>query len=196
MEAKNEADWERLAGVVGEEDPFGHLNSIHNCRPFYDYTQAVDHPLQHPAGRRLPHRGEHRRRGGSGGASPIVIDECGYEGDIDQGWGNITGEEMVRRCWEGAVRGGYVGHGETYLDDAEELWWSKGGELAGTSPERIAFLHRVIRESPTGVFDPLPSDWDAPRGGVRARANSSTSASTAHGSGTSACPPTGATRST
>ncbi|MGW3951852.1 DUF5605 domain-containing protein [Streptomyces sp. NPDC004752] len=85
----------------------------------------------------------------------------------NQGWGNLTGEELVRRCWEGAVRGGYVQHGETYLNDAEELWWSKGGGLTGTSPERMAFLRSVIRESPTGVFDPLPSDWDVPRGGVR-----------------------------
>jgi hypothetical protein len=96
-----------------------------------------------------------------------VVDECGYEGDIDQGWGNITGEELVRRCWEGAIRGGYVQHGETYLNDAAELWWSKGGKLVGTSPERIAFLREVIRQSPTGVLDPLPSDWDAPRGGVQ-----------------------------
>ncbi|WP_442921899.1 hypothetical protein [Microbacterium sp. CH12i] len=34
--SKDTADWERLAAVVGEEDAFGHLNSIHNCRPFYD----------------------------------------------------------------------------------------------------------------------------------------------------------------
>ena len=26
--------------IVGEDDPFGHLHSIHNCRPFYDYTTA------------------------------------------------------------------------------------------------------------------------------------------------------------
>jgi hypothetical protein len=95
-----------------------------------------------------------------------VVDECGYEGDTEWGWGNLTGEELVRRCWEGAVRGGYVAHGETYLNDAEELWWSKGGELTGTSPERMAFLRGVIEASPTGVLDPLPSDWDAPRGGV------------------------------
>jgi hypothetical protein len=96
---------------------------------------------------------------------PVVIDECAYEGDIDQGWGNITGEEMVRRFWEGAVRGGYVGHGETYLNDREELWWSKGGELVGDSPARIAFLRRITAEMPDGRIDPLPSDWDAPWGG-------------------------------
>ena len=35
---------------------------------------------------------------------PVVVDECGYEGDLDHGWGNLTAEELVRRCWEGAVR--------------------------------------------------------------------------------------------
>ena len=57
----------------------------------------------------------------------MVVDECGYEGDLEHGWGNISGEEMLRRFWEGAVRGGYVGHGETYWDADEEIWWSKGG---------------------------------------------------------------------
>ncbi len=75
---------------------------------------------------------------------PIVIDECAYEGNIDYGWGNITGEEMVRRFWEGAIRGGYVGHGESYLHQDDILWWSKGGKLHGTSPERIGFLRRIL----------------------------------------------------
>ncbi len=34
---------------------------------------------------------------------------------------------MVRRFWETAVRGGYCGHGETYLHPEDILWWSKGG---------------------------------------------------------------------
>ena len=34
--AKTEEDWERIAEIIGEEDPHGHLTSIHNCRPFYD----------------------------------------------------------------------------------------------------------------------------------------------------------------
>ena len=87
---------------------------------------------------------------------PIVIDECAYEGDIDQGWGNITGEEMVRRFWEGAVRGGYVGHGETYMHPEEILWWSKGGKLHGTSPDRIAFLRKIMEEGPAEGLNPLP----------------------------------------
>ncbi|WP_102194624.1 DUF5605 domain-containing protein [Microbacterium aurantiacum] len=171
--AKDVADWERLAAIVGEEDAVGHLNSIHNCRPFYDYSapwithvsiQRVD------VYRTAENTDDWRERWGK----PVVIDECAYEGDIDQGWGNITGEEMIRRFWEGAVRGGYVGHGETYYPEAagrddEILWWSKGGELHGTSPHRIRFLDQLLAEAPDGVWDPLPSDWDVPWGGVEGR---------------------------
>ena len=171
--AKDTADWERLAEIVGEEDAFGHLNSIHNCRPFYDYSKPW---ITHVSVQRVDvyrtaeNTDEWRERWGK----PVVIDECAYEGDIDQGWGNITGEEMVRRFWEGAVRGGYVGHGETYLPEAlgledEILWWSKGGVLHGTSPDRIAFLEKLLAEAPDGVWDPLPGDWDVPWGGVDGR---------------------------
>ncbi|MFE5409017.1 DUF5605 domain-containing protein [Microbacterium sp. NPDC056569] len=161
-------DWERLAAVVGEEDAFGHLNSIHNCRPFYDYSEPW---ITHVSVQRVDvyrtaeNTDEWRERWGK----PVVIDECAYEGDIDQGWGNITGEEMTRRFWEGAVRGGYVGHGETYLpepDGDEVLWWSKGGKLHGTSPDRIRFLRDLQADAPGGVWDPLPSDWDVPWGGT------------------------------
>lgn len=171
--AKDTTDWERLAAIVGAEDPFGHLNSIHNCRPFYDYSMPW---ITHVSVQRVDvyrtaeNTDEWRERWGK----PVVIDECAYEGDIDQGWGNITGEEMVRRFWEGAVRGGYVGHGETYLPSAlglddEVLWWSKGGVLHGSSPDRIRFLEQLLAEAPDGVWDPLPSDWDVPWGGVAGR---------------------------
>ncbi|MGF6823767.1 hypothetical protein M2317_002687 [Microbacterium sp. ZKA21] len=171
--AKDTDDWERLAEIIGEEDAFGHLNSIHNCRPFYDYSKPW---ITHVSVQRVDvyrtaeNTDEWRERWGK----PVVIDECAYEGDIDQGWGNITGEEMVRRFWEGAVRGGYVGHGETYLPEAlglddEILWWSKGGVLHGTSPDRIAFLEQLLAEAPEGVWDPLPGDWDVPWGGVDGR---------------------------
>ena len=98
-------------------------------------------------------------------SKPVVIDECAYEGNINHGWGIITGEEMVRRFWEGAVRGGYVGHGETYYNKEEILWWSKGGVLAGTSVTRIAFLKKIMEEGPR--LNPIPEmmSWDLPCGG-------------------------------
>lgn len=82
-------------------------------------------------------------------------DECRYEGNINQAWGNSTAEEMVRRFWEGICAGGYVGHGETYLHPKEILWWSKGGSLHGDSAPRIQFLKDVVEDGPHGL---TPSD--------------------------------------
>jgi hypothetical protein len=163
--SKSTEDWERLAIVLAEEDPYGHLASIHNFQQFYDYDKPW---ITHCSIQRVdPYRtaentDEWRKRW----SKPVVIDECAYEGDIDHGWGNITGPELVRRCWEAAVRGGYVGHGETYLNDAEELWWSKGGALVGSSPARIAYLEEICAQAPSGILEPVPDvDWDAPWGG-------------------------------
>jgi hypothetical protein len=77
---------------------------------------------------------------------PIIVDECQYEGNIENQWGNITARELTHRFWEGTLRGGYVGHGETYRDPADILWWAKGGILHGESPERIKFMHTILEK--------------------------------------------------
>jgi Domain of unknown function (DUF5605)/Domain of unknown function (DUF5060)/Protein of unknown function (DUF4038) len=162
---KTAEDWERLAEVIGQNDHVGHLTSIHNCFGCYDHTRSwITHcSIQRTdVYRTAENTSEWREAYGK----PVIVDECGYEGDIDQGWGNLSGQELVRRFWEGAVRGGYVGHSETYLNDREELWWSKGGELTGDSPPRIRFLLEVIDAAPDGVLEPLPSDWDVRWGGA------------------------------
>ena len=162
---KGEEDWERFARIVQANDPSGHLLSIHNCFAFYDHSRPwVTHCSiqRQDVYKTAEFTGEWREAYGK----PVVIDECAYEGDIDQGWGNISGEEMVRRFWEGAIRGGYVGHGETYMDPEDVLWWAKGGSLKGTSPDRIGFLARIIAEAPSGRLEPLQSMWDAPSAGL------------------------------
>ncbi|BAS14757.1 conserved hypothetical protein [Arthrobacter sp. Hiyo8] len=60
-----------------------------------------------------------------------------------------------------------MGHGETYMHPADVLWWAKGGEFHGSSPERIAFLRRILEETPGGFLEPLPSAWDVPTAGIR-----------------------------
>ena len=124
-------------------DPYDHLRSIHNCRGFYDHGKPwVTHcSIQHHDLSQVP---DWLQRYGK----PVVIDECGYEGDIHMIWGDLSPEEMVHRFWIGFVQGGYVGHGETYVNDREELWWSKGGELVGQSPARIAFLRGIFEDAP------------------------------------------------
>jgi hypothetical protein len=162
---KTEGDWERFAQIVTAGDPSGHLLSIHNCRDFYDHSREwVTHASiqRQDVYKTAEMTNEWREAWGK----PVVIDECAYEGDIDQGWGNISGEEMTRRAWEGAVRGGYVGHGETYVDPEDVLWWAKGGTLHGSSPARLGFLDRIVGEAPGGVLEPIQIDWDVPRAGV------------------------------
>lgn len=84
---------------------------------------------------------------------PVIVDEAGYEGNINWGWGNLTAEEEVRRFWEGCLRGGYVTHGETFVDRGPKLWWAHGGKLYGDSPERIAFCRSYMESLPSGM------DW-------------------------------------
>lgn len=164
-------DWERLAHIVEKYDKYHHLNSIHNCLEFYDYKKSW---ITHCSMQRVDvyktseNTDEWRKLYGK----PIVIDECTYEGNINHGWGNITGQEMTRRFWEGVVRGGYMGHGETYVHPKDILWWSHGGELHGTSPKRIAFLRKIIESAP-GAINPIekPSNggflyWDVTVGTV------------------------------
>ncbi len=161
---KSTDDWERFARIVQDNDPVGHLLSIHNCRAFYDQTRPW---ISHASVQRqdIYKTAENTTEWRAAWSKPVVVDECAYEGNIDQGWGNITGEEMTRRFWEGAVRGGYVGHGETYVHPDDLLWWAKGGTLHGSSPARIDFLHSILAEGPD-VLEPAPLDWDVPRAGV------------------------------
>jgi hypothetical protein len=162
---KDTADWERFADIVQAGDPNGHLLSIHNCRDFYDHSRPwVTHAsIQR---RDIYKTSEMTTEWRATWNKPVVIDECAYEGNIDQGWGNITGEEMTRRFWEGALRGGYVGHGETYMHPDDVLWWAKGGELHGSSPARIGFLRGILEEGPERGLEPIFLDWDIPRAGV------------------------------
>lgn len=165
MPGKTDADWERIAAIVAEEDPWGHLTSIHHCLRFYDQSRPW---ITHVSAQRIDRyrTAENVDAWREQWGKPVVVDECGYEGDIEHGWGNLTAQELVRRAWEGAVRGGYVGHGETYRSPDEVLWWSKGGRLRGDSAPRLAFLDEIVGSAPGGAIDPLPSEWDLPVGGV------------------------------
>jgi hypothetical protein len=68
---------------------------------------------------------------------------------------------MVARFWLGFAAGGYVGHGETYWNEEEILWWSKGGQLHGEGVPRIAFLRQIIEAAPAPGLFPLGMDESA-----------------------------------
>jgi hypothetical protein len=149
MRAKTMGDWDRFFRIVQESDPYGHPRSVHNCRGFYDHVKPwVTHAsVQHwDLSRAEEWRNAYRK--------PIVDDECQYEGNIPNNWGNISARELVHRFWTGTVGGMYVGHGETYLHPEEILWWSKGGVLHGESPARLAFLREVLEAGPAEGLEP------------------------------------------
>lgn len=147
LDCKTQEDWEHYGNLLCQKDACGHLRSIHNCRPFYDYSRPwITHcsiqrqDLYKTAEMVQEWRIRYRK--------PVVLDEIAYEGNLPLGWGNITGEEMVRRFWEAFLRGGYAGHGETYWNPQGVLWWSHGGRLLGESWKRVRFLHKIMCETP------------------------------------------------
>lgn len=155
--------WDDYFRLVQSLDHAHHLRSIHNWVRLggHDWSNFYDHgkpwvthcSVQHSHLDLVPKWRETYIK-------PIVDDEACYEGDIPQGWGSISGRELTHRFWMGFVRGGYVGHGETYhngvADDAGDLiWWSKGGQLRGESVSRIAFLRQIVEDAPCHL-NPLP----------------------------------------
>ena len=150
MKAKTVKDFDRYFRIVRANDPYGHLRSVHNGRIFYDHTKPwVTHcSVQHADLAKVTEWREQY-------VKPVVVDECGYEGDIERRWGNLPGWELVHRVWMGVVRGGYVGHGETFLHPQDVLWWSKGGRLYGQSARRIAFLRRILEQAPRAALEPV-----------------------------------------
>ena len=156
---KTTEDWERYASIIVEKDVYNHLRSIHNCRSFYDHTRPW---ITHCSIQRqdLYKSSEMVNEWRTRFKKPIVLDEIAYEGNIQHGWGNISGQEMVRRFWEAFCRGAYPGHGETYMNDEGILWWSHGGKLHGDSPERFKFLKKIMEETPAPGLCPLENQWD------------------------------------
>jgi hypothetical protein len=166
LKDKRESDWDRLFRVVEAADPYGHLRSIHNGTLLYNHTRPwVTHAsIQNGSavedyGRAELYRDAYRK--------PVVFDEVKYEGNIPERWGHLTAEELVHRFWQGTIAGTYVGHGETYRDPGEVLWWSKGGVLRGQSPPRIAFLRKILEDGPREGLEPIDKWQDAPVAGKK-----------------------------
>ena len=161
--AKTEADWDRFGALVQLSDPYGHLRSIHNGSLIYDHNKpwithasiqnglAVEEP-----GRAELYRDVYRK--------PIVYDEVKYEGRSPYRWGNLSGEEMVHRFWCGTVAGTYVGHGDYFFTTVEDTWTSFGGKLSGQSAPRLAFLRKILEDSPAEGIEPIDR-WQDPRVG-------------------------------
>jgi hypothetical protein len=150
---KSVQDFDRFFSILEKEDPVGHLRSIHHAAKMYDHTRSwVTHAsIQNSDLTKVLDWREKFQK-------PVVVDECKYEGNIPQSWGHLTAEQMVHQFWVGTICGGYVGHGETLKDPNDILWWSKGGQLHGQSPPRIAFLRKIMEALPYTDMTPSRPD--------------------------------------
>lgn len=168
MTNKSNVFWDKIFDKLVEEDPYNHLCSIHNWHcPTYHYRSNkhwYDHKkewvthasIQHHDMYFIPEWREEYKK-------PIMIDECRYEGNMDLGWGNISGQKMTMLFWQAVVSGAYATHGETFMNDDEIIWWAHGGRLIGESPKRIAFLRQIIETGVAKRLIPFVHErhWDA-----------------------------------
>ncbi|HVU38465.1 MAG TPA: DUF5060 domain-containing protein [Opitutales bacterium] len=164
MRAKTEADFAHYGELVSADDPYHHLLSIHNSAVIFNNTLPwITHAsIQNGSAVESSDRAELYR---DVYRKPIVYDEVKYEGDATQRWGQLTPEEMVHRFWEGIVAGTYVGHGEIY-QSPDGSWLANGGVLRGQSPSRLAFLKKILEDSPPQGLDPIDKWQDTPAAGV------------------------------
>lgn len=154
VKGKTPPEWDRYFHILQAADPYGRLRSIHHSRVLYDHGKPwVSHvSIQGDEFEKVPGWLEAWRK-------PVIFDECKYEGNIPKRWGDISAQELTRRFWMGTAYGAYVGHGETYLDAKDILWWSKGGVLHGQSAARIAFLRKIVEAGPAEGLAPLANPY-------------------------------------
>ncbi len=133
--------WCEIEEFVAAHNKKGHLISNHNCFKLWDMGRKnITHGSYQI--KNLSFVADRIEKYGK----PICVDECCYEGDLPEAWGNLSGEEMTARFWLAIASGAYCTHGETFLDKNDVIWWAKGGRLKGKSPERIKFLKDIIEE--------------------------------------------------
>ncbi len=158
LDSKPLQQWDRYFHILEENDPYGHLKSIHNGEP----TMNFDHRkpwVTHTCIQNWDVKRTQEWREAYG--KPVVNDEPEYEGNIIQSWGNLTPQELVHRFWITVTRGGYAGHGETYSHPQDLIWWAKGGELRGEAWQRIGFLRDLLEQDVVNGLEPMASfgEW-------------------------------------
>ena len=165
--AKTLADWEEIEEFIASNDPYRHMLSNHNCLKPWDWAREnVTHvSWQSKQFQRVPELLSKYQK-------PVLFDECRYEGNLPESWGNISGKRMVQSFWRVMSVGGHCTHGETFYPGSEEakkntdtgesevVWWARGGRLHGESPERIAFMRELFESFP-GPLAPSPMGFSA-----------------------------------
>jgi hypothetical protein len=159
LKFKSDGDWDRLFGIVQNEDPYQHMRAIHQMHRYYDVTLPAETYMSIQNGGAVSEFGrpDSFRQGSQ---KPVIFDEIEYEGkDNPKSWAHLPAEDMVHRFWLGILAGTYVTHGETFESAPGIAWISRGGKLMGQSPPRIAFLKSILATAPAeGIIPINPQD--------------------------------------
>lgn len=156
------AHWEVFTRKVVETDPYRHLCSIHGgTATYYDYWKPE---FTHCSIQDQAPVEDHGRAGTVRNIyqKPVIFDEVCYEGNMGSRWGNLSGEEMLYRMWQGVIAGTYVSHSECFMDapnDYTHNFLARGGKFQGESWKRIRFMRDILEAMP----NPLQlsdSSWD------------------------------------
>lgn len=149
--AKTMDDWGELIRTVKENDPYGHLVSIHGSTA--NYFPYEKYGLTHAS---IQDEGPVAEQGRASVVRniysiPVIFDEVRYEGNLHSRWGRMSGEEMIASMWNGLTQGTYVSHGECFQNhagDYDTIFWAKGGRWRGEAWKRIPFMRKILADLP------------------------------------------------
>ena len=154
--------WDTFTHTVVENDPYSHLCSIHTYtakyykywEPEYTHASIQDQAPVEGFGRAATVKNIYKK--------PIIFDEVCYEGNMDNRWGSLSGQEYLYRLWQGLIVGTYVTHGECYMDDPKDYsrdFLAVGGTFQGESWKRIGFTRQILDALPNPLHL-CDSSWD------------------------------------
>ena len=155
-------NWMKFAERINQRDPYKHLSSIHCSTaryfnpwsPYFTHCSAQDQAPVEDHGRAATVRNIIQK--------PVIFDEVCYEGNMDNRWGSLSGQEMLYRMWQGIIAGTYVSHADCFMDgpnDYTHNFLARGGEFQGESWKRIRFMRTILEEMPHPL-QLCDSSWD------------------------------------
>ncbi len=152
VKARKYSDWVQMSQYISNADPYHHLLSIHGgTAKYFDYNMpCFTHESIQDQGPLYNFEGAATVRNIY--PKPVIFDEVCYEGDHEQRWAQLTGQEMLQRVWTGLIGGTYVTHGECFTTGKDYYtgfsFLATGGKFQGTFPRRVKFTREILESLP------------------------------------------------
>jgi len=145
-------DWDRIGNYIMNNDPYNHPRSVHEWSKIYPNRPWMTHvSCQKPDTYNLLIRLKKEYQ------KPVICDEYQYEGNIADGWGNLTPQQAVFRHWLSVMAGAYATHGDCYVADTniKDSFFTYGGEITVKGSSRLKFLKEIVEQLPFQEMAPL-----------------------------------------